>query len=263
MTSIAISAERGIGPRLRRLGALMRHSFLLHGRDPGHLISYLVMPMILMLIFKPLFPPVHVVTGLLVMFSLLSLSIVGTVVLAERAWHTWDRLRATPARPHELVLGKAVPLLVVLAVQQAILILYGSALVGLPISAPLTGLAVVVWSITLVALGTALAGLVHSQSQLSAACNIGALSASALGGAFVPLSGWAATIAPVSPGYWAVSMLRSAVRGDAAGMLGPAAVLLAIAVLAGAIGTVRLGRGEARLRGLIGGGDPAGWDRAR
>lgn len=31
-------------------------------------------------------------------FSLLALSVVGTGILTERSWRTWDRLRATPAR---------------------------------------------------------------------------------------------------------------------------------------------------------------------
>jgi ABC-2 type transport system permease protein len=55
---------------------------------------------------------------------------------------------------------------------------------------------------------------------------------SALGGAMVPLTtlpGWAQAIAPASPGYWAMSALRSAVLGLAAGTLRAAGVLLAIA----------------------------------
>ena len=38
------------------------------------------------------------VTGMLVLFSLMGLSIVGGSLLTERAWHTLDRVRVTPAR---------------------------------------------------------------------------------------------------------------------------------------------------------------------
>jgi ABC-2 type transport system permease protein len=61
------------------------------------------MPMVLMLVFKPLYSPTAAggatqgVIGLLVMFSVLALSIVGTATMTERTWHTWDRLRTTPA----------------------------------------------------------------------------------------------------------------------------------------------------------------------
>ncbi|MEV7042357.1 hypothetical protein [Amycolatopsis sp. NPDC051061] len=53
---------------------------------------------------------------------------------------------------------------------------------------------------------------------------------------------WAATIAPVSPGYWAMTMLRGAVEGHSGDVFRAAAVLAGLAV-------VRLERGLSRLRG--------------
>src|SRR5262249_410178 len=58
--------------------------------------------------------------GMAVMFSLFAINVVGAKVLAERGWHTWDRLRATPASPAELLAGKALPMLAVLLFQQAV-----------------------------------------------------------------------------------------------------------------------------------------------
>jgi ABC-2 type transport system permease protein len=91
---------------------------------------------------------------------------------------------------------------------------------------------VTAWSFALLCVGTAIAGVVRSQGELSTLGNIAALSVSALGGALVPyalMPGWAQAVAPVSPGYWATTMLQAAVRGDLAGTAGPAAVLAASA----------------------------------
>jgi len=96
-----------------------------------------------------------------------------------------------------------------------------------------------------------LATLVRSHSQLAVLTSIGAILLSTLGGALLPLSmmpSIAQHVAPASPGYWAISMLKSAVRGDTAGTLGPAALLGAIAVAAGNTACLRLRRGPAQLR---------------
>jgi ABC-2 type transport system permease protein len=74
---------------------------------------------------------------------------------------------------------------------------------------------------------------------------------SALGGALLPLSMMPAIArhaAPASPGYWAIGMLKAAVRGDTAGTLGPAAVLGGIAVVAGTTACLQLRWGLAQLR---------------
>ena len=38
-----------------RTGALVKHNLILRLRDPGQLISYLITPMVLMLLLKPLY----------------------------------------------------------------------------------------------------------------------------------------------------------------------------------------------------------------
>jgi ABC-2 type transport system permease protein len=62
------------------------------------------------------------------------------------------------------------------------------------------------------------------------------------------LPGWAQAIAPASPGYWAMSALRSALLGQAAGTLRAASVLLVIAAIMGTLATWRIGRGWPRSR---------------
>ena len=119
-----------------RLAALSRHNTSLMLREPGPVVSRLVMPLVMILLFRPLYlsalarhgvqaGTVQVVTGMLVMFSLLALSVVGTAILTERTWGTWDRLRATPVRSGELLATKALPGFGMLAVQQAEVLLFG------------------------------------------------------------------------------------------------------------------------------------------
>jgi ABC-2 type transport system permease protein len=92
---------------------------------------------------------------------------------------------------------------------------------------------------------------VRSHSQLAVLTDIGAIVLSTLAGALLPLSlmpSLARHVAPASPGYWAISMLKAAIRGDAAGTLAPAAILGGIAVVAGTLACTRLRRGLAPLK---------------
>jgi ABC-2 type transport system permease protein len=244
---------------LLRIAAVARHNTTLRLRDPGQFLSYVLQPMVVMLALKPVFGRAfnggvaQVATGTLVIFSALSLSIVGNSLLVERSWRTWDRLRSTRAGVAELVLGKALPLYALLLLQQTILLTYGIAVVG---AAPrgggaygLLAVSIAVWGATLLALGIALAATVRSHGELSAACDVGALTLSTLGGAFVPTSlfpAWLQVVAPASPGYWALSTLQAALRGDASGTLWRAAVVAAIGACAGAFAYRRLARGWGR-----------------
>jgi ABC-2 type transport system permease protein len=239
---------------------LARHNTTLMLREPGPVISRLAQPLVLIALMRPLYVAAmhrsggttQVVTGMLVMFSLLALSIVGAGIFAERGWRTWDRLRATPARTTELLIGKAAPALALLIAQQAVVLGFGVAVFGLRVPDPgLLAIAVGAWAMALLGLGAALGATARSQSELNVAYDIGGILLSAMGGALVPLTelpGWAHAIAPASPGYWAMSALGSAVNGQAMGTLRAAGVLAAIAVAAGTLATWRVSRGWARSR---------------
>lgn len=246
-----------------RMAALVRHNAMLMRRQPGPLISRLVQPLVLITLMRPLYVAAlardgvqagtaQVVTGMLVMFSLLALSLVGTGILTERGWRTWDRLRATPARAGELLGAKALPAFVMLVLLQAEVIAFGVLAFGLKVRDPvLLVLAVTSWALALLGIGSALGAVLRSQSELNVAYDIGGILFSALGGALIPLAelpGWARHIAPGSPGYWAMAALRSALRGQAASTLRDAAVLAAAAAAAGAVAAWRMGRGLPRSR---------------
>lgn len=240
---------------LHRTEVMARHSLVLQLRDPAQLISYVLIPMVLMVLLKPLYERVDGVDGTqatlgpLVMFSVYAMVIVGNSILVERHWRTWDHLHTTQARHVEVLLAKAVPVFLLVVLQQVVLIVYGCLVVGLPVP-PTIGYvvaAVAVWAFTLLAVGLALGTLLPDFPQLAMIGDLSAIGFGALGGALAPVAlmpGWVQAIAPFSPVHWALSLLRAAVRGDLAATVGPALVCLAIGLVAGVVAVYRISRGR-------------------
>lgn len=240
--------------------SLVRHNITLLARNPAQIISYVAMPMVLMLVLAPLYRAAlngpassgnaQAVAGQLVMFSLFALGIVGTAMLAERSWRTWERLRATPAHSVELLLGKALPACGLLVLQQVTLVGYGALMLRVRVgSVPLLAAAIGSWALALVGLGAAVASLVRTHGELAVVTDVGALVVTCLGGALVPLPtmpGWASAVAPVSPGYWAMAALRGAIGADADATARACGVLLCVAVITGAVASWRITRGWQR-----------------
>lgn len=254
-----VGAPNAVRESANRIGALVRHNVIMRLRDPGQMISYVVMPMVLMLFLKPLYiravdgGTTQVVTGLMVMFSVFAIAIAGSSILVERQWQTWDRLRSSRASATELLLGKTIPIYLIMVVQQSILLVYGCLVIGLPVP-PTVGyvaVAILVWAFALLALGAALATIARSLGELSVVSDVGALLLTSLGGALVPISilpGWAQAAAHASPGYWALELMQSAVAGDGAAMILPVGILLTLGLAAGAFAVRRLTRGWGRTR---------------
>jgi ABC-2 type transport system permease protein len=242
-----------------RVRAIVRHNTRIRLRDPGQAISYMVMPMVMMLVFKPLYVralndgAIQIATGLMITFSVFAVAISGNSILVERQWHTWDRLRQSQASAFELMLGKTIPIFILSLVQQTLLITYGCLLVGIhPVrSIGWIALAIVVWAFCVLALGAALATIARSLGELSAISDIGALVLSSMAGALVPLSilpFWARALGHASPGFYALSMMKSAIRGDGTSVLASAGILLVIGLAAGVFAVRRLSRGWGRTR---------------
>ncbi|MGQ0841557.1 ABC transporter permease [Actinokineospora sp.] len=244
-----------------RIGSLVRLNTILLMREPGPVVSRWVMPLVLIAVLHPLYRAAlagagedvgtkQIVAGMLVMFSMFALSIVGSAILTERSWRTWDRLRATPSASWELLVGKAIPALGVLVIQQVLVLGFGYVLFGLSIeSLGLLALAVSAWVLALLCLGMALGALARSHSELAVFYDVGGLALTTLGGALVPLTmmpGWAQSLAPLSPGYWAMDSYRSALSGNVGSLMVDVAVLLMLAVAAGALAAWRITRGWGR-----------------
>ena len=236
------------------MNAIARHTVRITLREPGPAVSRIISPLVLMALMVPLyragFPGAEgtrrAVIGPLVLFSMLCLSVVGNALLAERLWHTLDRLRATPVSGAALIAGKcSVPMMIIL-VQQVATLAVGALVFGLTVENPvLLGVAGGVWAVTILCLGAALATALRTPSAMSATTDITSLASGALSGALVPataLPGWAREIAPVAPGYWAVRAFDGALTGAVSTTVGACAVLLAVALAAGAFAARRLTR---------------------
>jgi len=247
----------------RRVGALIRLNTSLLLREPGPIASRLIMPLVMITVLRPLYRAAlagmgveagtrQVVSGMLVMFSLLALSVVGSAILTERAWRTWDRLRATPGASWELLLGKAVPSVMVLLAQQVLVLGCGAVLFGLPIAnVGLLAVVVVVWVFTLLCLGMLLGAVARSHSELAVYYDLGGLTLTTLGGALLPLAmapSWVRVLAPLSPGYWAMNSYGAALAADLPAMFRDLAVLLVLGIVAGSAAAWRITRGWGRSR---------------
>jgi len=237
---------------LHRTGVLVRHNVMLMAREPGPLATRMILPVGFLLLLHPLYEQAQhgsqgvtqAVIAALVTFSLMAMSIAGSAILTERIWHTWERVRATATHPAEQLAGKAVPVMGALLLQQSIVLAFGVAVLGLAVAGvPLLVLVVLAWSVTITGMGAALGLTVRSLSALSACYDIGGMVLSSLGGALVPLAAmplWIRHLAPASPGYWAVSALEAALRGDASRALGACAVLMAFATAACLVAVLRI-----------------------
>ncbi len=234
-----------------RLAAEARHQTVLIARDPGPMIGYTVMGLLLITATRPLYTALGTVipgppsagidqaaAGMAVMFSLFALKVGAAHLLNERTWHTWERLLASPAGFGEILAGKALPIFIAIAAQQALLFGFATAAFGLHPRAGWWALAAcaLAWSACVLLLGSGASTLARSPAQLSAAGDIVALLTSVLGGAIIPvplLPGWLRDIAPASPGYWALNAYRAALTGTPSQLGRPLLVLGAFA-LAGA-----------------------------
>ncbi|MCD9195214.1 ABC transporter permease [Streptomyces albireticuli] len=234
---------------LGRIAALVRQDGRLLVRDPSPLIVRTVMPLLLMSFMQPLFRAAlraddvrgatgaeQGVPGMAVMFLFFLVNIVGFAMFREHGWHTWDRLRAGPARPFELVAGRLVVPLVVAVVQLAVVFAAGGLLFGLRVTGSYAALVLVGVPLALcvVMVGMALVALCRTIAQLSVFANLLALLFAGLGGALTPRSAlpdWARPLAPGVPSYWAMRGFSAVILdgGGVGAVLLPAGVLCAFA----------------------------------
>lgn len=243
----------------RRTAALVRHNARLAARDPGPLVSRLLMPPVMLSLLHPLYRETladgdagttQAATAMMVMFSMLAVSIVGTVILDERIWHTWNHLRATPARATEILLAKVVWPFGVLVLQQATVVAFAMLVFGMQVaSLPLLAIAVLIWCWTLACFGALLGTALRTPGSISAVQDVGGMVFTGLGGVLVPLTllpHWVQGVAPISPGYWGQSMLQSAIQGEVMPAASSAGVLVVLGLAAGALACHRLTRSRTR-----------------
>jgi ABC-2 type transport system permease protein len=243
----------------RRLGTILAHEWRLIARDPLPVMVLIVFPIITMAFVKPAFRAAlqqtgyphatgaeQVVPGQAVMNAFFVVSLVTFSFFSEHAFNTWDRVRASAATSPEIVVGKALPRIAMVVMQLCFVLVCGVVLFGLRIAGNVYALAplILMFAISLVLLGVAVTAVCHSAQQANAFSYAGLVLFGAIGGALVPLSvlpGWAKTVAPVTPTYWAMRGFDSVIL-DGQGLRAMAAPVAALTAMSLVFAVVALRR---------------------
>lgn len=233
----------------RSTAVVARHELRLFRCEPGQIAQMLVAPVVMIAFLTPAFEPAmraaghtsatgaeHAVPGMVTMFSFFAAGLVGFAFFREHGWGTWNRLRASQARPFEIAAGKATPPVLLVLTQQAALFVLGVTVFGLHIRGAVAGVVLVSVALTLclTVLGVLFAAVLRSSQQLNTVSNLTVMVLAGLGGAFTPISvlpGWAQALAPLTPTFWAMEGYRTVIL-DGAGVAAvalPCGVLLAFA----------------------------------
>lgn len=234
----------------RASGAIARHELRVMAKDPSTAVFVVVMPLAMAALMKGLFRDALVgqgmteatgaefaVPGMAVAFAAFSVGYSGFAFFRDHGWGTWERLRASPATSVDILAGKVAPAVGLTLVQLGLLFVLGAPLLGFTVAGPAIALipTIVVLALCLNAFGVAVTAMSRTSQQLNAIGSAGGFLLAILGGAFVPVEtmpGWAQSVAPWVPTYWAMRAFRDVIiggRGLEATAL-PAAVMIAFTV---------------------------------
>lgn len=239
--------------------AVSRLQFRILRRDPVFLIIMAAMPLAVMPLMRETlglslaasgYPGAdgaeQAVPGQMVTFGFFVAGSTAFALFREHGWRTWDRLRASPASARQLLAGFAIPWTIVHIVFQITLLGAGAVFFGLRLEGSALGLVLVVtaFAFCVVSIVLLAAATLRTVNQVQAIVNLGALVLGGIGGALVPveqLPGWAETIAPATPQYWAMEGHRSLFLdgGGVGDVLASVLVLTGIGVVAAALAAVR------------------------
>lgn len=245
--------------------AIARHELRIMRQDPSTVVFMLVMPLLMTALMRPLYGAAlagqgeagatgatgatgaaHAVPGMAVAFAAFSVGFSGFAFFREHGWGTWERLRASAASPGDIMIGKLVPVFLLTVVQIGLLLGLGVPLFGLRFAGSVVAAAAVVvaLSVSLTAFGVAITALSRTSQQLNAMGSAGSMVFGVIGGAFVPVAvmpGWAQTIAPATPIYWAMRGFGSVTldTGGLAEVALPVAMLIGMAVLFAVVAATR------------------------
>jgi ABC-2 type transport system permease protein len=206
---------------MRDVGLISRLETRLMFADPFPFMLLIAMPIILLSFISKGFVggPAHTVPGLAAIFGLFGMAVVGLAFFRDHGWNTWNRLRASPAGPAQVLIGKALPLVVLLLVQQVVLLFFGWAFFGMPWHGSVAAAALLIVAMVVVeaSFGMLLVTLCGTIDQLAVCSYLGALVLAGVGGALAPLSKlpeWVNKVAPASPVYWMGKGFKVVIVGD-------------------------------------------------
>jgi ABC-2 type transport system permease protein len=183
------------------------------------------------------------VPGLTLMFGFMAIGFLGNGFLGEHGWGTWERLRASSARPAEILLGKVLPYAGLSLGQFAVMLVLGRAFLGMHVRGSVLALVLLVLVVVVFIVAAALVVTAVSSTgqQVSTYANLIAVVLGLLGGVLVPvaaLPSWVRFISPITPQYWAMRGFEKVLAGSGSVadigvellvLLGAALVLFALA----------------------------------
>jgi ABC-2 type transport system permease protein len=227
--------------------------------DPGPLVVYLLAPLLMMAILKPAEEVVlaqqgfreangaeQVVPGMTAMFSFFWARSIGALFFSEHKWGTWERLQVSFANPVQVLLGKMLPIVILIGLQHLLLFGLGTLLFDLNANGEVLGLVplFIALNLCVVMLGLALVAICRTSIQIDVISNLLTILFATLGGALVPsfsLPALGEDLAPATPTYCAVDGSRAVIlEGEGiSAVLGPTAVLLGFAALFAVIAATR------------------------
>jgi ABC-2 type transport system permease protein len=239
--------------------AIVRNELRLIRSDPGPILGFIAIPLLLMAVMRPAIGIVlrnegyqgangseQVVPAITAMFFFFWIGYTGLLLFREHGWGTWERLQTTAARRSEILIGKMIPLVMLIAFQVVVLFALGGVLFDLSSKGPLVALALagVPLMLCVVAMTLAAAAIAETANQINAIGTLATMIFAALGGSLIPLGSlpdWARAIGHGTPLYWMNTASEAVIlKGDGvSSVLAPAAVLLGFTL---AFGLVALSR---------------------
>jgi ABC-2 type transport system permease protein len=187
-----------------------------------------------------------------IMFVFFATQYGALAILADRQVGTLNRLLAAPISPAAIVLGASLAGFALGLVSMTVLVVATTAFVGASWGPPLL-VAMLVLCAVVAAMGisTVLASVARTPQQAGGLNAIVAISMSAIGGVFIPLSQAPPslqTVAAITPHAWFIRGVNSLAGSnpDLASIAPSVAVLVAMGVVTGAIGLARAGRSLVR-----------------
>ena len=177
--------------------AVTRLQFRIIGRDPWFLVIMFGMPLAIMPLMRETMGLSHqasgftgadgaelAVPGLLVLFGFYVAGRTEFSLFREHGWKTWDRLRASPATPRQLLAGFAIPWMVIHVLFQVALLSAGALFFGLRLEGSPIALLLVVaaFSFCVISLVLMLAATFRTVNKVHGLDKLGAIVLGGIGG---------------------------------------------------------------------------------
>lgn len=230
----------------RNISVLAGHELRLLKTDFFLLLIMTCFPLVTTSLFTPMMASLvpdldgarQMVPGAAVLFSFLMVAIASSSFWRDHLSLTWDRLRASPLYPMEIIGGKILSLMVLGLGHFALLFAVGVVLFGLRIDGPILALLPIVVSLLLclLAIASALVAVCRTAQQINAAAFSVMILLGNSGGTVIPfevLPDWVRALGSATPSYWAMRGFFAVIDGEnvATSVLLASGLLLGFAAL--------------------------------